>query len=139
MVSNQISFSFHLSSSSSYYGARHKTSRTDSAVIRESMSPTGCLENTCLACTPGTSRTNPSPSCPRCPGPRPNLDSKPPLLSPGLRAVQGPPPSSPPISRSEKSQIHEKRATSLPYAHTQVCARDNRSVTCLAPIATTGP
>ena len=99
-------------------------------VIRESMCPAGYRENTRLACTPGTSRTNPSPSYPGCPGPHLNLDSKLPLLSPGLSAVQGPPPSLPPISRSKKSRIHDKRATSLPCAHTQVCARDNKSVTC---------
>ena len=118
-----------LSTFSSYYDARGKTSRTNSVAIHEPMCPAGCPENTCPACTLGTSRTNPSPSCPGCLDPRPNLDSKPPLLSPGLRAVQGPPPSLPPISRSEKSQIHDKRATSLPYAHTQVCAQDNKSMT----------
>ena len=129
----------HFPSFSSYYDARVKTSRTGSAAIREPMCPAGCPENTRPACTPGTSRTNPSPSCPRCPGPCPNWDSKPPPLSPGLSAVQGPPPSPSPISRSGKSRIHDKRATSFPCAHTQVCARDNRSVTCLASIATTGP
>ena len=51
-------------------------------------------------------------------GPHPNLHSKPPFLSPGLSAVQGPPPSPPPISQFEKSRIHDKRAMSLPYAHT---------------------
>ena len=106
---------FHrLPSFSSYYDAKVKTSHTDSAVIHESMSPAGYPENTCPAYTLGTSRTNPSPSCLGCPGTRPNLDSKPPLLSPGLSAVQGPPPSPPPISRSEKCRIHDKRATSLP-------------------------
>ena len=115
----------HLLSFSSYYDARVKTSRTDSAAIRESMSPAGYPKNTCPSCTLGTSRTNPSPSYPGCLGPRPNLDSKPPLLSLGLSVVQGPPPSPPPISRSGKSRIHDKRATSLPYAHTQVCTRDN--------------
>ena len=95
---------YHLPSFSSYYDARVNTSRTDSAAIREPMCPAECPENTRPACIPGTSRTNPSPSCPGCPGPCPNLDSKPPLLSPGLCAVQGPPPSPPPISRSEKSQ-----------------------------------
>ena len=128
-----------LSIFSSYSDARGKTSRTDSVVIREPMCPAGCPKNTCLACTLGTSRTNPSLSCPGCPSPCPNLDSKPPLLSPRLSAVQGPPPSSSPISRSEKSWIHDKRATSLPYAHTQVCARDNRSVTYLETYATTSP
>ena len=38
------------------------------------------------------------------PGPRPNLDSKPPLLSPGLSDVLRPPPSPPPISQSGKSR-----------------------------------
>ena len=90
----------------------------------------GYPKNTRPTYTPSTSRTNPSPSCPGCLVPCPNLDSKPPLLSPVLSAVQGPAPSPPLISRSGKSQIHDKRATSLPCAHTQVCARDNKSVTC---------
>ena len=94
----------HLPSFSSYYNARVKTSRTDSTAIHKSMSPAGYLENTCPACTLGTSRTNPSPSYLGCPGPHPNLDFKPPLLSPGLSAMQGPPPSPPPINRSRKSR-----------------------------------
>ena len=102
----------------------------DRPAIRESMCLAGCPENTRPACTPGTSRTNPSLSCPGCLGPRANLDSKPPLLSPGLSVVQGPPPPPLPISRSGKSRIRDKRATSLPCAHTQVCAQDNKSVTC---------
>ena len=59
----------HLPSFSSYYDARVKTSRTDSAPIRESMSPAGYPENTRPAYTPGTSRMNPSLSCPSCLGP----------------------------------------------------------------------
>ena len=102
----------------------------DCPAIRESMPPAKYPKNTRPTCTPGTSRTNPSPSYPRCPGPHPNLDSKPPLLSPGFSAVQGPPPSLPPISQSGKSRIHDKSATSLSYAHTQVCAWDNKSMTC---------
>ena len=128
-----------LSTFSSYYDARVKTSRTDSVAIHEPMCLARSPENTRPACTPGRSRTNPSLPCPGCQGPRPNLDSKPPLPSPGLNVVQGPPPSLPPINRFGKSRIHDKRATSLPYAHTQVCARDNRYVTCLASIATTSP
>jgi len=55
---------FHrLPSFSSYYDARVKTSRTDSAVIRESMSLADYPENTCPAYTPDISKTNPSPSC----------------------------------------------------------------------------
>ena len=111
----------------------------DFLAIRESMCPAGCPKNTCLTCTLGTSRTNPSLSCPGCPGPRPNLDSKPLPLNSRLSAAQGPPPPPLLISRSEKSWIRDKRAASLPCAHTQVCARDNKSVTCLEPYATTGP
>ena len=98
---------------------------SDNPAIHESMCLAGCPEDTRPACTPGTSRTNPPLSCPGCPGPRPNLDSKPPPLNPGLSAVQGPPPPPLPISRSGKSRIRDKRAASLPCAHTQVCARDN--------------
>ena len=97
----------------------------DNPTIRESMCSAGCPEDTRPACTLGTSRTNPPLSCPGCPGPHLNLDSKPPPLSPGLSAVQGPPPPPLPISRSGKSRIHDKRAASLPCAHTQVCAQDN--------------
>ena len=117
-VEQAVSFLL-LSTFSSYYDARGKTSRTDLAVIHEPMCPVGCPENICPTCTSGTSRTNPPLSCPGCPGPRPNLDSKPPLLSPGLSVVQGPPPSPPPISRFGKSRIRDKRTTSLPCTHTK--------------------
>ena len=109
----------------------HRQAVPDRPVIRESMPLAGYPKNTRSACTQGTSRTNPSPSCPRCLGPRPNWDSKPPPLSLGLSAVQGPPPpKTNPNSRSGKSRIRDKRATSLPSAHTQVCAWDNKSMTC---------
>ena len=114
-----------LSPFSSYYGAKPQTSRTGTPAIHESMPPAGCPEDTRPACTPGTSRTNPSLSYPGCPGPHPNLDSKPPPLNSRLSAAQGPPPPPLPISRSGKSRIRDKRAASLPCAHTQVCARDN--------------
>ena len=128
-LSNQFHFiTFHLSVLTTVLDRSQAV--LDCPAIRESMPSARYPKNTCPACTLGTSRTNPSPSCPGCPGPRPNLDSKPPLLSPGLSAVQGPPPSPPLISQSGKSQIQDKRATSLPYAHTQVCARDNKSMTC---------
>ena len=39
----------------------------------------------------------------------------------------------------ERAKTHDKRVTSLPRAHTQVCARDNKSVTCLETYATAGP
>jgi hypothetical protein len=110
----------------------HRQAVPDRPAIHESMPPAGYPENTRLACTPGTSRTNPSFSCPGCLGPHPNWDSKPPPLSPGLSAVQGPPPrKTNPNSRPRKSRIRDKRVTSLPSPHTQVCARDNKSVTCL--------
>ena len=114
-----------LSTFSSYYGAKPQTSHTGFPGDSRINVPSCVPENTRPACTLGTSRTNPSLSCPGCPGSRPNLDSQPPLLSLRLSAVQGPPPSPPPISRSGKSRIRDKRATSLPCAHTQVCARDN--------------
>ena len=120
---------FHLSLLTTMLNRRQAV--PDFPAIRESMLPAGYPKNTCPACTPGTSRTNPSLSCPWCLGPYPNWDSKPPPLSPGLRAVQGPPPLKiNPDSRSGKSRIRDKRAVSLPSAQTQVCARDNKSVTC---------
>ena len=71
--------------------------------IRESMPLAEYPKNTRPACTLGTSTTIPSTSCPGCLGPYPNLDSKPPPLSPGLSVVQGPPPPPLPISRSGES------------------------------------
>ena len=123
-VEQSVPFHHH-STFSSYYDARVKTSRTDSAAIPESMSPAGYPENTCPACTLGTSRTNPSPSCPGCPGPCPNLDTKPPLLSPGPSAVQGPTPlNQNPDSRSKKSQNprqESNKSSKRPY--TSMCSR----------------
>ena len=132
------SFIFHLSVLTTMLNRRQAV--PDSPTIHESMPPAGYPENTRPACTPGTSRTNPSLSCPGCLGPRPNWDSKPPPLNPGLSAAQGPPPpKTNPDSRSGKSRIRHKRATSLPSAHTQVCARDNKSVTHLESYAMNGP
>ena len=97
-----------LSTFSSYYDARGKTSRTDSAATCEPMCPARCPENTCPACTQGTSKINPSPSCPGVLGPHSNWDSKPPPLSSRLSAVQGPPPPKRnPDSRFGKSWIHD--------------------------------
>ena len=60
-------------------------------------------------------------------GPHPNWDSKPPPLSPRLRAVQGPPnPKTTMTVGPKRAGTHDKRVTSLPYAHTQVCAQDNK-------------
>ena len=75
----------HLSVLTTVLGRRRAVS--DFPAIYESMPPAGYPKNTRLACTPGTSRTNPSLSYPGCPGLRPNWDSKPPPLSPGLSAV----------------------------------------------------
>ena len=116
-VEQSVSFLL-LSTFSSYYGAKPQVSRTGFLGDSRINVPSWVPRNTRPACTPDTSRTNPSVSCPGCPGPRPNLDSKPPLLSHGLSVVLGPPPPPLPISRSEKSRIRDKRATSLPYAHT---------------------
>ena len=86
----------------------------DHPAIHESMPPARYPKNTRPAYTPGTSRTNPLLSCPGCPGPRPNWDSKLPPLSPELSAAQGPPPPKQnPDSRSGKSRIRDKRATSF--------------------------
>ena len=62
-------------------------------------------------------------------GPRPNLDSKPLLLSPGLSAAQGPPPSPPPINRSGKSRNPRQESNESSRSHNQVCAQDNKYVT----------
>ena len=71
---------------------------------------------------------------------RPDWDSKPPPLSPGLSAVQGPPnPKTTMTVGPERARTHDKRVTSLPSIHTQVCARDNKSMTCLASYATASP
>ena len=105
VVSNQILFfhsNFHLSVLTTVLDTKQAV--PDCLVIRESMPPAGYPKNTCPACTQGTSRTNPSLSYPGVLGPHPNWDSKPPPLSPGLRAVQGPPsPKKNSDNRSRKS------------------------------------
>jgi len=123
-VEQSVSFLL-LPTFSSYYGAKHETSRTGSPGDSRINVPSWVPRKHMPRLYPGTSRTNPPLSYPGCPGPRPNLDSKPPHLNPGLSAAQGPPPPPLPISRSGKSRIRDKRAASLPCAHTQVCARDN--------------
>ena len=76
----------------------------------------------------------------RGPGPHLNWDSKPLPLNPGLSAVQGPPnPKTTMTVGSESAETYDKRVTSLPCAHTQVCARDNKSMTCLESYATASP
>ena len=141
MVSNQISFS-HLPSFifSSHYGARHKTSRTG---------------------LPGDSRINAPSWVPRKHTPhlypRHKQDQPITLLSwvsrsPSKLGLQAPAPESRTqcgartfypkttlIVGLKRARTHDKRATSLPYAHTQVCARDNKSMTCLASNARAGP
>ena len=94
----------HLPSFSSYYGARPKN---------KPYRITRWFVNQCPQL--GTPKTR-NPLVPQAQaGPthhppdkgsrsRPNLDSKPPLLSLRLSAMQGPPPSPPPISQSEKSR-----------------------------------
>ena len=83
-------------------------------------------KNTRPAYTLGTSRTNTSPSYPRVLGSRPNWDYKPPHLSPGLSAVQGPPVAEPPNLMPPRSAClpldtkHSKENTKLhsPVGHT---------------------
>ena len=104
---SEFLFPFHLSSFSSYYDAKHETSRTGFPGDSRINTPAGYPENTRPACTPGTSMTNPSLSCPGCLGPRPNWDSKPPPLSPRLSAVQGPPP-----PKNKTQTVGPKRAGS---------------------------
>ena len=97
----------------------------DRPKIRESMPLARYPENTRPAWTLGTSRTNPSLSYPRCLGPRPNWDSKPPPLSSGLSAVQGPPPPKRnPDSRSGKSRNprqESNKSSKRPYP--SICSR----------------
>ena len=114
-----------LSTFSSYYDARGKTSRTDSVVIRKPMCPAGCPQNTRPACTQAQAGLTHHSPVPGVQVPVQTWTPSPHILSPGLSVVQGPPPPPLPISRSGKSQIRDKRATGLPCAHTQVCARDN--------------
>ena len=57
-------------------------------------------------------------------GPRPNLDSKPPHLRPGLNMVLRPPPFPPPISRSKKSRNPRQEHNESSRSHKQVWAQD---------------
>ena len=61
-LSNQFHFiTFHLSFLTTVLDPKQAV--PDCPTICESMPPAGYLKNTSPACTPGTSRTNPSPSC----------------------------------------------------------------------------
>ena len=110
----------------------------DYPMIRESMCPAGYPKNTRPTCTLGTSRTNPPLSYQGIQVPVQTWTPSPhswlldsmwclDLHHHRLKSVS-----------SERARTHDKRATSLPYTHTQVCAQDNKSVTCLASNATTG-
>ena len=120
-MSNQFHFiTFHLSVLTMVLDT--KQAIPDRSAIHESMPLAGYPKNTCPACTLGTSRTNLSPSYPRCLGLHPNLDSKPPLLSPRLSVVQGPPPPHLQLVGPERarSTTREQRVFSVPihkYAH----------------------
>ena len=72
-------------------------------------------------------------------GPRPNLDSKPPHLSPGLSVVLRSPPSPPPISRFGKSRNPWQESNEPSRPHKRVCAQGNKCVTWLESNATDGP
>ena len=75
----------------------------DYPTIHESMCPAR-YPKTHAPLVPRHKQDQPITLLSRGPGPCPNLDSKPPHLSPGLSVVLRPSPSSPPISRSKKSQ-----------------------------------
>jgi hypothetical protein len=64
-----------------------KSYRHIETAIHELMCSVGYPENTRLACTPGHKRDQPVSLLSRVPGPRINLDSKPPHLRPGLNVV----------------------------------------------------
>ena len=117
----------------------HRQAVPDNPAIRRSMCPAGCPETHAPLVPQAQAGLTHHPPVPGVQVLVQTWTPSPHFSSPGLSAVQGPPPSPPPISRSGKSRIRDKRATSLPCAHTQVCARDNKSVTCLEPYATTGP
>ena len=88
---------------------------------------------------PRHKQDQPIPRLSRGPGPRPNLDSKPPLLSPGLSAVLRPSPSPPPISQSRKSRTPWQESNDPSCVHTQVCVQYNKSVTWLESTTMDGP
>ena len=109
----------------------HRQAVPDRPAIRESMAPAGYPKNTCPVCTLGTSRTNPSLSYQGVQVPIQTWTPSPhtwvldsvwclDIHHPRLQSVS-----------LERDRTHDKRATSLPSAHTQVCAQDNKSVTCL--------
>ena len=95
--------------------------------IREPMYPSWVPQNTCLACTLGTSKTNPPLSYQGVQVPS-KLRLQAPLLSPRLSMVLRPPPSLPSISRSRKSWNPRQESNEPSCPHKQVCAQDNKSV-----------
>ena len=77
----------HLPSSSSYYGARHKTSRTGLPGDSRINVPSWVPRKHTPRLYPKHKQDQPITLMSRGLGPHPNLDSKPPLLSPELSAV----------------------------------------------------
>ena len=102
----------------------------DNPAIYESMCLAGCPETHDPLVPQAQAGLTHHPPVPGVQVPIQTWTPSPHILSPRLSVVQGPPPPPLPISRSGKSRIHDKRETSLPCAHTQVCTRDNKSVTC---------
>ena len=122
---------YHLSYCSSYYSARPQLSRYHlkrNGDSRINVSQLGTPKHTPRLC-PRHKQDQSIPFLLQGPGPRPNLDSKPPLLNSRLSVVLRPPPSLPTINRSGKSQNPRQESNEPFCSHKQVCAQNNKSVT----------
>ena len=130
-----------LSTFSSYYGAKPQTSRTrfpgDSRINARSWVPqkhTPCLYSRHKQDQPITLLSwvsrSPSKLGLQAPAPESRTQCGARISSTQNKTLTVGP---------ERAGTHDKRVTSLPSADTQVCARDNKSVTCLASNATDGP
>jgi hypothetical protein len=95
------------------------------------MCPAGYPKNTRLACTPGTSETNPFHSCHGFQVPVQTWTLSPHAWGPASMRCLDLHLSPPPISRSRKSQSPWQESNKPSRSHKHVCARDNKSVTWL--------
>jgi hypothetical protein len=103
------------------------------------MYPSWVPQNTRLACTPGTNKTNSFHSCREVQVPVQTWTPNPhtwDLVSMRCLDLHL---SLPPISRSGKSRNTRQESNESSHSHKQVCARDNKSVTWLPSTATDGP
>ena len=99
-LSNQNHFTiFHLPVLTTVLDHSQVVSSHRNGDSRTNVSQLGTLKHM-LCLYPRHKQGQPTTLLSRGPGPRPNLDFKPPLLSPGLSTVLRPPPSPSPISRS---------------------------------------